>query len=164
MRSFCIKTIPSLVLPFCTFSRGYSRNSRSHYFITNSILLLIRVDTLHFMRAQKVIHKHSQKETKMIGSPVLSTAEHPWGKGVWRGSSRSFPQMSWQWRLLSSCLTLQAIDPHPLAPRSIIFFRFFIRRAIEPSEEIRNILRLHGTLHHSPEGPTEGIPYTTHST
>lgn len=162
MRSFCIKTIPSLVLPFCTFSRGYSRNTRSHYFITNSILLLVRVDTLHFMRAQKVIHKHSQEETKMIVSPVLSAAEHPWGKGVWWGSS--FPQMSWQWRLLSSCLTLQAIDPHPLAQRSIVFFRFFIRRAIEPNEEIRNILRLHGTLHHSPKGPTEGIPYTTHST
>lgn len=115
MRSFCIKPIPSLVPPFCTFNRGYSRNSRSHYFITNSILLLIKVDTLLFMKAQKVIHKHSQEETKMIVSPVLSTAEHPRGKGVWWESSRSFLQMSWQWRLLSSCLALQAIAPHPLA-------------------------------------------------
>lgn len=85
MRSFCIKTNPSLVLPFCTFNRGYSRNSRSRMkfnFITNSILLLIKVDTLHFTKAQRVIHKHSQEKTKMMLALCFRLQSIPGERGV----------------------------------------------------------------------------------
>lgn len=130
---------------------GYSRNARSHYFIINSVLLLIRVDTLPFMKAQKVICKYSQEETEKTASLGLLAAEHPWELGGGKlGKLELLP------------VAALAIDPHPLAQRIIILFRFCSRRAIEPNEEIRTILRLHQTSSPSPKGPTEFHIHPSH--
>lgn len=101
------------------------------------------------MKAQKVICKHSREETEKTASLGLSAAEHPWELGGGKlGKLQLLP------------VAALAIDPHPLAQRIIILFRFCSRRAIEPNEEIRTILGLHQTLSPSPEGPHR-IPYTS---
>lgn len=56
---------------------GYSRNANSHYFSTNSILLLIKVDE----QLRKLSGKHSQEETEMSAKFGLSAAEPLWAIG-----------------------------------------------------------------------------------